>query len=175
MGFNQGFTQNCNCKWRSCTNAFQQDRVDLKNHMLIIHGVWSNALYHFRAFRNGWSRERMGKLWIDDSVSKGIMMWVKWLNNTISWPWDIIYRVIFQEWIVQLTDLPRTDWWVTQKVMMRNAWCIKYQYERSKRIQCKTPSTALSRMSALGAVTLLVPGPKMTFWWTRNGYVDFFM
>jgi hypothetical protein len=30
-----------------------------------------------------------------------------------------------------------------------------------RRIQCKTPSTVFSRMSALGAVTLLVPGPKM--------------
>jgi hypothetical protein len=148
----------------SCTNAFQQDRVDLLKSYADY--SWSLDPTHYTIFEHlgtdteerEWANYR-----IDDSVSKGIMMWGKMTEQ---------YNQLTMGYNSQndISRMNSTAHGFTKNRLMGYAESHDEERLMYKNIQygaslngysVKTPSTALSRMSALGAVTLLVPGPKM--------------
>jgi pullulanase/glycogen debranching enzyme len=43
----KGFTQNCTASDESCTNSYQQDRVDVLKSMRIILGAWTQCTILF--------------------------------------------------------------------------------------------------------------------------------
>jgi 1,4-alpha-glucan branching enzyme len=160
----KGFTQNCTANDESCTNAFQQDRVDLLKSYADY--SWSLDPTHYTIFEHlgtdteerEWANYR-----IDDSVSKGIMMWGKMTEQ---------YNQLTMGYNSQndISRMNSTAHGFTKNRLMGYAESHDEERLMYKNIQygaslngysVKTPSTALSRMSALGAVTLLVPGPKM--------------
>jgi 1,4-alpha-glucan branching enzyme len=160
----KGFTQNCTANDESCTNAFQQDRVDLLKSYADY--AWSLDPTHYTIFEHlgtdteerEWANYR-----IDDSVSKGIMMWGKMTEQ---------YNQLTMGYNSQndISRMNSTAHGFTKNRLMGYAESHDEERLMYKNVQyganlngynIKTPATALSRMSALGAVTLLVPGPKM--------------
>jgi hypothetical protein len=76
LGFNQGFTQNCTASDESCTNSYQQDRVDvLKKSMRIILELGPTLYEHLGNTEEQWANYR-----IAESPSE-IMMWGKMTDN----------------------------------------------------------------------------------------------
>jgi 1,4-alpha-glucan branching enzyme len=160
----KGFTQNCTANDDSCTNAFQQDRVDLLKSYADY--SWSLDPTHYTIFEHlGFDNEE--REWanyrIDETVSKGIMMWGKMTE-----PYNQLTMGFNSE--NDISRMSSAAHGFTKNRLMGYAESHDEERLMYKNVQyganlngynVKTPATALSRMSALGAVTLLVPGPKM--------------
>lgn len=160
----KGFTQACTANDQNCTNAYQQDRVDVLKKYADY--SWSLDPTHYTIFEHlGTDAEE--KEWanyrVTDPVSKGIMMWGKMTDQ---------YSQLAMGYATN-TDISRmasvSHGFVANRLM---GYAESHDEERVmyKSVQfgasngsydVKNLNTALSRMSALGAVSLLVPGPKM--------------
>ena len=160
----KGFTQACTASDQNCTNAYQQDRVDVLKKYADY--SWSLDPTHYTIFEHlGTDAEE--KEWanyrVTDPVSKGIMMWGKMTDQ---------YSQLAMGYATN-TDISRmassSHGFVANRLM---GYAESHDEERVmyKSVQfgasngsydVKNLNTALSRMSALGAVSLLVPGPKM--------------
>lgn len=160
----KGFTQACTASDQSCTNAYQQDRVDVLKKYADY--SWSLDPTHYTIFEHlGTDAEE--KEWanyrVSDPVSKGIMMWGKMTDQ---------YSQLAMGYATN-TDISRmtsaSHGFVANRLM---GYAESHDEERVmyKSLQfgasngsydVKNLNTALSRMPALGAVSLLIPGPKM--------------
>ncbi|WP_269686484.1 alpha-amylase family glycosyl hydrolase [Flavobacterium lacustre] len=164
----KGFTQNCPSTVSggqdNCTNNYQQDRVDvLKSYADY---SWSLDPTHYTIFEHlGTDAEE--KAWADykisETPSKGIMMWgiMNSQYNQLTMGYNTSNDI---------SRMNSTSRGFLAKRLMGYAESHDEERLMYKNIQfganlgsynVKTKSTALARMSALGAVTLLVPGPKM--------------
>jgi glycosidase len=171
----KGFTQACTASDESCTNAYQQDRVDILKKYADY--SWSLDPTHYTIFEHlGTDAEE--KEWADYKVaetpSKGIMMWGKMTNpyNQLSMGYSSDSN------ISRMTSSSRgftanrlmgyAESHDEERLMYKNV-----QYGASNgSYNVKTLNTALSRMSAIGAVSLLVPGPKMIWHFGELGMDD---
>ncbi|RXJ49907.1 alpha-amylase family glycosyl hydrolase [Gelidibacter gilvus] len=158
----KGFTQNCTENDEGCTNAYQADRVAvLKDYADY---SWSLDDSHYVIFEHLGS-ENEEKEWANYRYNegKGIMMWgnMNYAYNelTMGFTADISgighkSRPSFQG--------PRVIGYAEshdeERLMYKN---LQYGNSTNSSHDVKNLNTALSRMSALGAVTLTVPGPKM--------------
>ena len=158
----KGFTQNCSPSDEGCTNSYQQDRVDVLKQYADY--SWSLDPDHYVIFEHlggdteeqQWANYRIGE-------GKGIMMWGKMTDqyNQLTMGFD------------SNTDISRmghlSHGFTGKRVM---GYPESHDEERlmyknvafgnsSGGYDVKDLNTALSRMSALGAVSLTVPGPKM--------------
>lgn len=160
----KGFTQACTASDQNCTNAYQQDRVDVLKKYADY--SWSLDPTHYTIFEHlGTDAEE--KEWanyrVSDPVSKGIMMWGKMTDQ---------YSQLAMGYATN-TDISRmasaSHGFVANRLM---GYAESHDEERVmyKSVQfgasngsydVKNLNTALSRMPALGAVSLLIPGPKM--------------
>ncbi|MFH6998253.1 alpha-amylase family glycosyl hydrolase [Flavobacterium sp. FlaQc-57] len=160
----KGFTQACTAADQNCTNAYQQDRVDVLKKYADY--SWSLDPTHYTIFEHlGTDAEE--KEWanyrVSDPISKGIMMWGKMTDQ---------YSQLAMGYATN-TDISRmassSHGFVANRLM---GYAESHDEERVmyKSVQfgasngsydVKNLNTALSRMPALGAVSLLVPGPKM--------------
>ena len=169
----KGFTQACTANDESCTNAYQQDRVDVLKKYADY--SWSLDPTHYTIFEHlGTDAEE--KEWanyrITDPVSKGIMLWGKMTKpyNQLSMGYDS------ESDISRMTSASRgftanrligyAESHDEERLMYKNV-----QYGNSSgTYNVRTLNTALSRMSAIGAVSLLVPGPKMIWHFGELGW-----
>ncbi|SHM67593.1 alpha-amylase family glycosyl hydrolase [Flavobacterium chilense] len=169
----KGFTQACTANDESCTNAYQQDRVDVLKKYADY--SWSLDPAHYTIFEHlGTDAEE--KEWanyrITDPVSKGIMLWGKMTKpyNQLSMGYDS------ESDISRMTSASRgftanrligyAESHDEERLMYKNV-----QYGNSSgTYNVRTLNTALSRMSAIGAVSLLVPGPKMIWHFGELGW-----
>lgn len=173
----KGFTQNCPSSVAggqdNCTNALQQDRVDvLKSYADY---SWSLDATHYTIFEHlgtDTEEQQWANYRIDDSVSKGIMMWGKMTEqyNQLTMGYNSDNNI---------SRMSSTAHGFTKNRLMGYAESHDEERLMYKNVQyganlngynVKTPATALSRMSALGAVTLLVPGPKMIYHFGELGW-----
>ncbi|MCI9845211.1 alpha-amylase family glycosyl hydrolase [Flavobacterium pectinovorum] len=159
----KGFTQNCTASDETCTNAYQQDRVDvLKSYADY---SWSLDPTHYTIFEHlgtDLEEQQWANYKIAESPSKGIMMWGN-LNNAYN-----ELSMGYTSNISRMTSSSRgfsanrligyAESHDEERLMYKN---IQYGNSTNSTHNVKTVSTALSRMSAIGAVSLLVPGPKM--------------
>ena len=167
----KGFTQNCTANDQTCTNAYQQDRVD------ILKGYadkqWSYDPTSYIIFEHlGTDNEE--QQWANYRISegKGVMMWDKETNpynqNTMGYASDSNFnRVKFQEH--GFTDLRAISYGEShdeERIMYKN---LTYGASAGS-YNVKDLATSLERQKAYGAVFLTVPGPKMIWQFAELGF-----
>ncbi len=169
----KGFTQNCTASDESCTNAYQQDRVDVLKKYADY--SWSLDPTHYTIFEHlGTDAEE--KEWanykISESPSKGIMMWGKMTDpyNELSMGYnsDITRMASSSRGFTANRLIGYAESHDEERLMYKN---VQYGAVNGT-YSVKTLNTALSRMSAIGAVSLLVPGPKMIWHFGELGMDD---
>ncbi|WET04796.1 alpha-amylase family glycosyl hydrolase [Flavobacterium sp. YJ01] len=160
----KGFTQNCTASDNSCTDSYQQDRVDVLKKYADY--SWSLDPTHYTIFEHlGTDAEE--KEWanykVSETPSKGIMMWGKMTNqyNQLSMGYasdsNISRMLSSNRGFTANRLMGYAESHDEERLMYKN---VQYGAVNGT-YNVKTLNTALSRMSAIGAVSLLVPGPKM--------------
>jgi 1,4-alpha-glucan branching enzyme len=169
----KGFTQACTAADEACTNAYQQDRVDILKKYADY--SWSLDPTHYTIFEHlGTDAEE--KEWanyrVTETPSKGVMMWGKMTNqyNQLSMGYatdsDISRMASSSRGFTANRLMGYAESHDEERLMYKNI-----QYGASSgTYNVKTLNTALSRMSAIGAVSLLVPGPKMIWHFGELGW-----
>nr|WP_321232275.1 alpha-amylase family glycosyl hydrolase [uncultured Psychroserpens sp.] len=160
----KGFTQNCSGGDDTCTNNYQQDRVDILK--AYADYSWSLDPDHYVIFEHlgtqneekEWANYRLGE-------GKGIMMWGKMTDpyNQLTMGFNSNNNIdaIGHKSRVQFNG-PRVMGYPEshdeERLMYKN---VSFGNNSNGSHNVRDLNTALSRMSALGAVSLTVPGPKM--------------
>ncbi|GGF00148.1 hypothetical protein GCM10011518_06920 [Flavobacterium limi] len=159
----KGFTQNCTASDETCTNAYQQDRVEvLKSYADY---SWSLDPTHYAIFEHlgtDLEEQQWANYKIAESPSKGIMMWGN-LNSaynelSMGYTGNISRMTSSSRGFTSHRLMGYAESHDEERLMYKN---IQYGNSINSAHNVKTLATALSRMSAIGAVSLLVPGPKM--------------
>ena len=164
----KGFTQNCGNGTYSgdegCTGSYQQDRVDVLKEYA--DHTWSVDPDHYVIFEHlgsdneekEWANYRLGE-------GKGIMMWgimnspygeltmAQSGNKNISRMGHTAHSGFIGPRVVGYAESHDEE-----RLMYKN---IAFGNTSNGSHNVQNLNTALSRMSALGAVTVMVPGPKM--------------
>ncbi|MDI5898973.1 alpha-amylase family glycosyl hydrolase [Flavobacterium yafengii] len=172
----KGFTQNCPSNvvggQDPCTNVKQQDRVDvLKTYADY---SWSLDPTHYTIFEH-LGNDDEEQLWanyrINETPSKGIMMWGIMTSQ---------YNELSMGYSGNISRMNSTSRDFTTNRLMGYAESHDEERLMYKNLQfgnsanaahnVKTLNVALSRMSAIGAVSLLVPGPKMIWHFGELGW-----
>ena len=161
----KGFTQNCTSGDESCTNSYQQDRVDVLKEYADY--SWSLDPSHYVIFEHlgddaeeqQWANYRIAGE--TDGISKGVMMWSEMWND---------YKSLANGYASSFDRMGNVAHGFTEKRALgypesHDKDRIMYEmttYGNSGTgYDIKDLNTALVRMSTLGAVTLTIPGPKM--------------
>ena len=161
----KGFTQNCTGS-NSCTDSYQQDRVDVLKEYADY--SWSVDPTHYTIFEH-LGNDNEEQVWANyrlaETPSKGVMMWGKMTTaySQLLMGWnsdDDISRIGSNAHVgfqgKRVMGYPESH--DEERVMYK---AVTYGNSSNASHNVKTLTTALSRMSALGAISLLVPGPKM--------------
>ena len=170
----KGFTQECAAGDDNCTNGYRADRVALLKSYADY--SWSLDPTHYVIFEHlGTDAEE--KEWanykIDETPSKGVMLWGKMTSE---------YNELSMGYASNIARMNSTSRGFTNHRLMGYPESHDEERLMYKNLQSgnstntthnvKTLNTALSRMSAIGAVSLLVPGPKMIWHFGELGYDD---
>lgn len=168
----KGFTQNCTENNEGCTNSYQQDRVDtLKEYADY---SWSLDPDHYVIFEHLGS-ENEEQEWANYRFSegKGIMMWGKMTdpysqllmgfssNSNIN---GIGHKSRSQFNGPRVMGYPESH--DEERVMYK---AVTFGNNSTGSHDVRDLNTALSRMSAIGAVSITVPGPKMLWHFAALG------
>ena len=168
----KGFTQNCSASDENCTNAYQQDRVDvLKSYADY---SWSLDPAHYTIFEHlgtDLEEQQWANYKIAESLSKGIMMWGKMTDQynelSMGYNGNISRMTSSSRGFTANRLIGYAESHDEERLMYKN---IQYGNSNNPSHDVKTLNTALSRMSAIGAVSLLVPGPKMIWHFGELGW-----
>ncbi|PID67777.1 MAG: alpha-amylase [Flavobacteriia bacterium] len=159
----KGFTQNCTANDEACTNAYQQDRVDILKDYADY--SWSIDPDHYVIFEHlGTDAEE--KEWANYRYNegKGVMLWGKMTdpynqltmgyadNSNINRMGYHAHTGFSGHRVMGYAESHDEERLMYKNVMYGNA---------GNGYDIQDLNTALSRMSALGAVSLTIPGPKM--------------
>lgn len=169
----KGFTQACTAADEACTNKYQQDRVDILKKYADY--SWSLDPTHYTIFEHLGTDEEE-KQWADYRVAetpgKGVMMWGKMTDSynelSMGYPANISRMMSSGHGFTANRLMGYAESHDEERLMYKNV-----QYGNSAgTYNVKTLNTALSRMSAIGAVSLLIPGPKMIWHFGELGWDD---
>jgi len=160
----KGFTQNCSASNEACTNSYQQDRVDVLKEYADY--SWSLDPDHYVIFEHlGTDNEE--KEWANYRFDegKGIMMWGimthQYNELTMGQNGDKNIDRIGHNARAGYNG-PRVMGYPEshdeERLMYKN---LQYGNTSNSSHNVQDLNTALSRMSALAAVSVMVPGPKM--------------
>jgi len=161
----KGFTQNC-ASGDACTNSYQQDRIDvLKKY---VDYSWSLDASHFAIFEH-LGNDNEEKEWanyrLNETPSKGVMMWSEMTsaysqllmgknsNTDISRIGSNAHTGFLAKRVMGYPESHDKERLMYSAVTFGNSTDVSHNV--------KNLNIALSRMSAIGAISLLVPGPKM--------------
>jgi 1,4-alpha-glucan branching enzyme len=167
----KGFTQNCTPTDEACTNAYQQDRVDVLK--LYSDYQWSydpNSYIIFEhlggnAEEREWANYRLNE-------GKGVMMWDNLVGaynqNTMGYDSDSNFnRVDFENHTFsERRNISYGESHDEERLMFKN---LAYGNTNGS-YNVKDLNTALERQKAFGAVFFTVPGPKMIWQFGELGY-----
>jgi hypothetical protein len=168
----KGFTQNCTAADQTCTNNYQQDRVDvLKSYADYSWGLDPTHYTIFEHLGSDTEEQQWANYKISETPSKGIMMW-----GIMTSPYNEL-SMGFTSNISRMNSASRgftknrlmgyAESHDEERLMYKN---LQFGNSTNASHNVKTLSTALSRMSAIGAVSLLVPGPKMIWHFGELGW-----
>lgn len=173
----KGFTQNCgNGTFDgnfNCTNQYQQDRVDVLRSYADY--SWSVDETHYVIFEHlGSDNEEIqwANYRLNDAVSKGIMMWGKMTDpyNQLTMGFNSNNNIARMGHESRGFDAPRVMGYAEshdeERLMYKN---VTFGNQSNGSHNVRNLNTALSRMSALGAVTITIPGPKMLWHFAELG------
>ena len=159
----KGFTQNCTNN-EGCTNSYQQDRVDILK--TYADYSWSLDPNHYVIFEH-LGQENEEKEWANYRYSegKGVMMWGNMVGpyNQLTMGFNSSNNIagVGHKSRSQFQG-PRVVGYAEshdeERLMYKN---ITFGNNSVGTHNVRNLNTALSRMSALGAVTIPIPGPKM--------------
>ncbi|MCG9791848.1 alpha-amylase family glycosyl hydrolase [Flavobacterium algicola] len=159
----KGFTQNCTAGDESCTNAYQQDRVDVLKKYADY--TWSLDPTHYTIFEHlgtNTEEQQWANYKINETPSKGIMMWGKMTDNynelSMGYPSTIAGMTSSSRGFAANRLIGYAESHDEERLMYKN---LQFGKSSTAAHNVKNLDIALSRMSAIGAVSLMVPGPKM--------------
>jgi hypothetical protein len=168
----KGFTQNCTASDQTCTNNYQQDRVDILKEYADY--SWLLDPTHFTIFEHlggNTEEQEWANYRINDPISKGVMMWGNMNSN---------YNELSMGYTANISGMTSQSRGFTTNRLMGYAESHDEERLMYKNIQfgnstntahnVKTLNVALSRTSAIGAVSILVPGPKMIWHFGELGW-----
>jgi 1,4-alpha-glucan branching enzyme len=168
----KGFTQNCTASNEGCTNSYQQDRVDILKEYADY--SWALDADHYVIFEHLGS-ENEEKEWANYRFSegKGVMMWGKMTDpyNQLTMGFNSNNNIngVGHKSRTQFNG-PRlmgySESHDEERIMYKN---VTFGNNSTGSHNVRDLNTALSRMSALGAVSLTVPGPKMIWHFAALG------
>ena len=158
----KGFTQNCTGS-ESCTNAYQQDRVDILK--AYADYSWSIDDTHYVIFEHlgsdneeqQWANHRIGE-------GKGVMLWGKMTDpyNQLTMGFASGSGINRMGHVSRgFTDKRLVGYAESHDEERLMYKTIQYGNDSNPNHNVQELDVALSRMSALGAVSLTIPGPKM--------------
>lgn len=172
----KGFTQACSSGNDACTNAYQQDRVDVLKDYLDY--SWLLDPYHYAIFEHlgidseeqQWANYRIG-----ETPSKGAMMWGEMttaysqllMGYTSNADISRIGHSAHGFGAKRVMGYPESH---DKDRIMYSA--ITYGLSSGASPVLANLNNALYRMSAIGAISLLVPGPKMIWHFASLGMND---
>ncbi|MDR9400647.1 MAG: alpha-amylase family glycosyl hydrolase [Psychroflexus sp.] len=159
----KGFTQNCSPNDTGCTNSYQQDRVDVLQDYADY--SWSLDDTHYVIFEHlgqdfeeqQWANYRIGE-------GKGIMLWGKMTDryNELTMGQNGDKNITRMGHDSRGFQEPRLLGYAEshdeERLMYKN---LQFGNTSNPNHNVQNIDVALSRMSALGAISVLVPGPKM--------------
>lgn len=171
----KGFTQECTASDESCTNGYRPDRVAVLKKYADY--SWSLDPTHYTIFEHLGSdteEQEWANYRITETPSKGVMMWGKMTDqyNQLSMGYstsnNISRMMSSSRGFTANRLMGYAESHDEERLMYKNV-----QYGNSAgTYNVKTLNTALSRMSAVGAVSLLIPGPKMIWHFGELGWDD---
>ncbi|UMY65952.1 MULTISPECIES: alpha-amylase family glycosyl hydrolase [unclassified Flavobacterium] len=171
----KGFTQNCSGGDDTCTNAYQADRVAVLKEYADY--SWQLDPTHFAIFEHlGTDNEEQqwANYRLNETPSKGVMMWGEMtyqysqLMKGYSQDGDIsrmgnVSRGFTAKRLIGYPESHDKDRMVYGAMTFGNSNGVS---------PLNNLNNSLTRMSTLGAVSLLVPGPKMIWHFAELGYDD---
>ena len=168
----KGFTQNCTASDENCTNGYQQDRVDILKQYADY--SWSLDPTHYVIFEHlGTNNEEQqwANYRIAETPSKGVMMWGKLTDpyNELSmgYPGNISGMTSTSRGFTAKRLMGYAESHDEERLLYKN---LQYGNSNNSSHNVKNLEVSLSRMSAIGAVSLLVPGPKMIWQFGELGW-----
>ena len=159
----KGFTQNCSSGDYACTEEYQQDRIDvLKSYADYSWSLDPNHYVIFEHIGNGDEE----KEWADYRINegKGVMLWGKMIEEygqlSMGYTENSSLNRIRSEsrGFAGKRLIGYAESHDEERLMRKN---IQYGNSSNSSHDVKNLNVSLSRMSAIGALSLLVPGPKM--------------
>jgi hypothetical protein len=172
----KGFTQNCSAADESCTNSYQADRVAVLKEY--VDNCWTTDPTHYAIFEH-LGAENEEKEWanyrIAENPSKGVMMWGEMTSQ-----YEPLIKGVAGADISGIGHKSRPSF--TGKRLL--GYPESHDKERLVYTALTTGNAAgafpvynnlpntLNRMSAIGAVSILVPGPKMIWHFADLGMDD---
>ncbi|UQD55898.1 alpha-amylase family glycosyl hydrolase [Flavobacterium sp. K5-23] len=160
----KGFTQNAQGS-DALTDQYQQDRVDvLKDYADYSWGLDPTHYTIFEHLGSDNEEQQWANYKINETPSKGIMMWGKMTNeyNQLTMGYNSSNSIDRMNSAAHGFTKNRLMGYAEshdeERLMYKN---LQYGNTSNSAHNVKNVNVALSRMSALGAVSLLVPGPKM--------------
>lgn len=168
----KGFTQACTASNETCTNAYQQDRVDILKEYADY--SWNVDPTHYTIFEHlGTDAEE--QQWANFKVNegKGVMLWgnLNYAYNQLTMGFNSdnnINRVGHSS--RGFTDKRLVGYAEShdeERIMYKN---LTYGNATNTSHNVKTLSVALTRQSTLGATLIPVPGPKMIWHFGELGW-----
>lgn len=159
----KGFTQNCSSGDEGCTNSYQQDRVDILKEYADY--AWSLDDSHYVIFEHLGS-DNEEQQWANHRVDedKGIMLWGKMTDqyNELTMGQNGNKDINRMGHLSRGFNAPRLMGYPEshdeERLMFKN---LEFGNTSTSGHNVQDLNVALSRMSALGAVSVMVPGPKM--------------
>jgi 1,4-alpha-glucan branching enzyme len=170
----KGFTQECTANDENCTNGYRADRVAvLKSYADY---SWSLDPTHYTIFEHlgtDAEEQQWANYRINETPSKGVMLWGKMTNEynelSMGYTSNIVRMNSSSRGFTNYRLMGYAESHDEERLMYKN---LQYGNSSNTSHNVKNLNTALSRMSAIGAVSLLVPGPKMIWHFGELGYDD---
>ncbi|QIH39266.1 T9SS type A sorting domain-containing protein [Flavobacterium sp. Sr18] len=175
----KGFTQNCPANvaggQEACTGVKQQDRVEVLRKYADY--SWSLDPTHYTIFEH-LGNDDEEQLWANyritgesDGISKGIMMWgimtSQYNELSMGYSGNISRMNSSSRGFTSNRLMGYAESHDEERLMYKN---LQFGNSTNAAHNVKTLNVALSRMSAIGAVSLLVPGPKMIWHFGELGW-----
>lgn len=167
----KGFTQSCSENDETCTNAYQQDRVDIMKHYA--DRQWALDPNSYMIFEHlGTDAEE--QQWANYRIAegKGVMLWNKqtdpYNQNTMGYQENSNYDRMNHS-LHGFTNMSAVGYGEShdeERLMFKN---LAYGATNGS-YNVKDLNTALERMKTFGATFFTIPGPKMIWQFGELGY-----
>lgn len=167
----KGFTQSCSENDEACTNAYQQDRVDIMKHYA--DSQWAIDPNSYMIFEHlGTDAEE--QQWANYRIAegKGVMLWNKqtdpYNQNTMGYQENSNYDRMNHS-LHGFTNMSAVGYGEShdeERLMFKN---LAYGAVNGS-YNVKDLNTALERMKTFGATFFTIPGPKMIWQFGELGY-----